>query len=182
LFSCILYTENRGEIAVRTKSRKRNELRHLLEKDENDVLNDSEKLKQVLCKLRFEGRQHFKKNLSKANSILVILRERLFNHIQDEERYLFPFLITRLPKLESAKHLFLAEHREFKDKIKDLTALLKRLKPDDNIHEAYSEGMYLVCLILSHVKVEGKQLYKAIENELTDDEKGKLKNLLILNS
>ena len=167
----------------------KNRLRYLLEKEEEDVLKDAEHLKQALCKLRFEGRQHHKKNLSKASSALVILKERLFSHMEDEENHLFPFLVTRLPRFESARHLFLSEHREFREKIKNVGMLLKRLKLGGKesrtgtlIQEVYAEGMYLTCLILSHVKIEGRRLYQAIKNELTEVEKKRLTNLLILNS
>ncbi len=174
---------------MQQKSQRKNMLRHLLEKEEKDILKDADYLKQALSKLRFEGRQHHKKNLSKTSSALVILKERLFNHMEEEENSLFPFLVTRLPRLESARHLFLSEHREFREKIKKIGMLLKRLKSSNennlvgvSIQEVYSEGMYLTCLILSHVKIEGRQLYKAVENDLSVDEKKKLTNLLILNS
>ncbi len=165
----------------------KNSLSLVLEKSDKRILKDAEDLARALKKLRFEGRQHLAKNAARTYSALVILKERLFSHIQEEEDILFPFFLRTLPRLEPVQYLLFAEHKEFRDKVKDVLTQLKRLGSDRQaaangalIHRTYSEGIYLTCLVVSHMKVKSHRLYKTIENELKADEKRKLLNLLTL--
>ncbi len=171
---------------LNSKKDKKSKLRLLLEKDDERILADTEDLKEVLNKLRFEGRQHHKKNITRAFSALTILKQRLFTHMEEEEDELFPFLWKRLPRLEPVRHLFLSEHLEFRNKIKGLFKLLRQFKINGDvvvngalIHEIYCQGMYLACFVISHIQVENNKLYEAIDNELKADEKQKLLNLLV---
>ena len=151
------------------------------------MLADVDDLKRALTRLRFEGRQHFKKNFLKVSSILRILKERLLSHVEEEEESLFPFLLRRLPKLEPVMHLFLSEHREFKEYIKRMAALLRKLRVKKSniargilVYDIHSQGTYLFCLVTSHIKMESRKLYDVLENELNTDEKNKLMNIFAL--
>ncbi len=182
-------SDSQGGFILSAKLVDKNSLCLVLGKSDKRVLKDAEDLALALKKLRFEGRQHLAKNVARTYSALVILKERLFSHIQEEEDILFPFFLRMLPRLEPVQYLLFAEHKEFRDKVKDVSAQLKRLGSDKQassngelIHKIYSEGIYLTCLVISHMKVESHQLYETIESGLKAGEKRKLLNLITLNA
>ena len=165
------------------------DLRRIWRQNERKIVEDAEALKTALSRLRFEGRQHYTRNLQRAESALSILRERISGHIQHEEKSLFPFLSSHLPKFESTQLLFLYEHREFTSLLQRITRNLKRMKarfPNDRTgfmaHEAFTDGMHLVGLLMSHLKVESRGLHRSVHRDLRADEKKSLLRILSLNS
>ena len=96
--------------------------------------------------------------------------------MREEEKVLFPFLRTHIPKLEPMIWLLTSEHEDFRKALKDLNlsmAIFKKIGSgkDRIIHQLNEQGIYLLCLLRGHMSVETQSLYRAAEHDLRPDEK-----------
>ncbi len=151
----------------------------LLEKDHKKTFQNLDLFYEVLRKLRFEGKQNLGKNLKEIRRLVVYFKRELNGHMKKEERTLFPFLQTHIPRLESMVYLLLSEHEDFRNSLGNLKVALDGFKSraavkPGLIDKICEQGTYLICLLRSHMWVESHSLYKAADKELRLSERRKL--------
>lgn len=164
-----------------------NRLSSFFEQEDTKILKNVADFKHNLDYLRYEGSRHRSQNAARTWTALRLLKKRLTKHIAEEENVLFPFVWKRLPRLKMSQYLFLSEHMEFRNKIDALEHYFKRLEAQRSgrgkeiiVHEIYSQGVYLACLVISHLRIENAYLYKNIQKELKAVEQKELKRILRL--
>src|SRR3989338_4066747 len=89
-----------------------------------EILKKSQQLEDVLTRLRYEGRMSFGRNVKELGALLHFLNEDLKNHVTQEERVLFPYVESHIPKLEPVINLLRSEHQEFKKNLKTFESRL----------------------------------------------------------
>lgn len=168
---------------------KANRITRLLENHHEETLRKADHLKEILIHLQYEGKPSLGKNLRKAGEILEFFQGEVNKHMEEEERILFPFLETHLPRLESLISLLRSEHQNFKRHASCFNFLLDRLEGEKDelereklIEKLRETGMYLVYLLQGHLQEESEILYRAAEQQLKSDEKKKLAKQLCLTS
>jgi len=78
---------------------------HLLEhfgEGHREVLIQTDALTQALTNLHYEGKLSLGKNLKQMKKILRFFNGPLKKHMQIEEKIVYPFFETHVPKFESA--------------------------------------------------------------------------------
>ncbi len=151
----------------------------ILEKDSKTTLRNLNKFYEVLVNLRFEGKQNVAKNMIRLRGLVSYFQEEVKAHMREEEKVLFPFLRTHIPRLEPMICLLVSEHGDFRNSLKDLNlslSVFKKVNSDKTriIHQFNEQGIHLICLLRGHMSVETKTLYRAADNELRPDEKKRL--------
>lgn len=151
---------------------------NLFEKDHDDTLQKTHRLEEILVHLRYEGNASLGKNVKQAREVLAFFSREVQRHMRDEERVLFPFLKTHLPRLEPLVLYLSSEHQDFRrhvTRFKFLLAKLSKRKGPRDCGEAIGKlketGIYLVHLLRAHLQGESDILYKVADRELRQDEK-----------
>ena len=143
------------------------------------------RLEKAVNNLQFEGKASVGRNLKQIRSSLDFFCSSLVKHIDLEEKVLFPFLKSHIPKLEAVIHLVVTEHEDFRHNFEDLKLFLDSLS--DQMPEAdrakmtkkiQDTGTYLVYLLKNHLRVESKAIYGVADQELKADEKKKLEGAM----
>lgn len=139
----------------------------LFEKNHKTTLENLNRLYDALHRLRYEGKMNTGKNLSEIRTLTAYFKREMIGHMKQEERVLFPFLCTHIPRLQPMLRLLSADHKEFRDGLAGLEKNIKTGKAD----LIAEQGTYIVCLLSSHMWVESHSLYKAADKELRLNEK-----------
>ena len=148
----------------------------LFEEDHRTTFQNLSRFYDVLGNLRHEGKMQWGKNVSEIRGLTAYFKKELNGHMKEEEKTLFPFLRTHIPRLEPMVCLLLSEHEDFRHSLEILSASLNEffkngsLRPG-SIDRIYEQGTYLICLLRSHMQVESTSLYKAADEELRPAEK-----------
>ena len=155
----------------------------ILEKDHKPTFQKLNQFYKVLKKLRYEGKLTLGQNLNEAIKLVTYFKRELDGHMRDEEKILFPFLQTHVPRLEPIIYLLLSEHEDFRNSIKDLKMALSEFKKHELVKPGIldkicEQGTYLICLLRSHMSVESNSLYRVADKELRLGEKRKLMRLI----
>lgn len=155
----------------------------LLEKNRASTIRILNGMSDVLIGFRNETKSSFDRNIQKTKSILRLLRAELLKHYQFEEKILFPFAKSHLPKLEPMIHFLEAEHRNFKENTKQLSDLLNhsaKVKTNGKsgawIQKINEAGAYFIYLLRHHLEVRCEGIDKVIDHELRGYEKKELVN------
>ena len=145
------------------------------------ALEEADRLYRVLNNLHYEGKAMVGKNVNEAREVLLFFRTELAEHVELEDKVLFPFLETHLPKLETLISLLRSEHEDFRRSCQDFELALMELVSErrdatqPGILERIREtGIYLVYLLRNHVHVEQEGIYKVAERDLRAEEKQEL--------
>ena len=163
-----------------TLSRK-NTIYGILEKDHKATFENINHFYALLEKLRYEGKSALGRNLAEANKAVAFFSREIISHMREEEKVLFPFIRTHIPRLEPMVCLLLSEHDDFRHCLKGLKKILQVCRNRhsmDAVHTLCERGTYLVCLLRSHMWCESHSLYKAADNELKPDEKKRLVHMI----
>ena len=136
-------------------------------------------LDDALSKLCYEGKVQFGRNLNEVQGVLGRLEGDLDQLMNYEENFLFPFLVTHIPRLEPLITLLISEHEDFRKILESLKQSLRRLSRQDeggriDRTKIKEEGAYLICLLRSHLWVENDKIYRAAHEELKAAERVKL--------
>ena len=151
----------------------------ILEKDHKKTLQNLNRFYEVLKNLRFEGKQDLGKNISEIREFVSYFKREIGAHMREEEKILFPFLQTHVPRLEPMVCLLLSEHEDFRNCLNYLTLFLSDFGKTGSdkarlIHGLNEQGNYLVCLLRCHMWLETQSLYRAADRELHRSEKKQL--------
>ena len=155
-----------------------------MEKDHRQSIRELNEFYEILRDLRYEGKMSAGKNLLRARQMTRHFRDELTDHMAQEERVLFPFLRKYIPRLEPMVYLLSSEHKDLRRTLADLKRSFSAVRktPAAKVgHLAdhiYEQGMYLVCLLRSHMSVESRTLYQAADHELRSPERTRLLSLL----
>ncbi len=151
----------------------------ILKKDHKKNFQNLDLFYEALRKLRFEGKHNVRENLREIRGLVAYFKRGLNGHMKEEERTLFPFLQSYIPRLEPMVWLLLSENQDFRNNLKELRlSLLEFNKAGRNktelIHKIGEQGTYLVCLLRSHMQIETQILYRVADKELRPSEKKRL--------
>ena len=142
------------------------------------ALAEADQLEKALTNLQFEGKSSFGRNLKQVCAVCKFLQRDLMRHMQVEERIVFTFIETHLPKLERIIFLFRSEHLDFVRNLKAFKFQLQKLAEGRTesrrgtiIEDIKISGVYLVNLLKSHIYVEDECFCKMVECELSSSEK-----------
>jgi hemerythrin-like domain-containing protein len=98
-----------------------------------------------------------------------------------EEKILFPYLETHIPKLKFMIHIIEEEHEDLRRNLAAFRLLLEALfsKRPDRVKEGLIEkmrrkGRYLGYFLHNHTLAENETVYRVIETELNAREKEEL--------
>ncbi|MBI2095992.1 MAG: hemerythrin domain-containing protein [Candidatus Omnitrophica bacterium] len=80
----------------------------ILERDSEFVSLKLDRFYEVLRKLRYEGKQNLGRNLDEAGQMLKFFKGHLAEHMREEEKIIFPFLETYIPRLQPMVYLLLS--------------------------------------------------------------------------
>ena len=135
--------------------------------------------------LQYEGKISLGKNLREAGEILRFFKQEIEEHMVEEEKILFPFLKTHLPRLDPLMLYLSSEHQDFRRHVAwfkfFLDKLSKKQRPSDRgeaIQKLKGVGIYLIHLLRAHLQGENEILCKVADRELRQDEKKELKRRL----
>ncbi|MBI1978361.1 MAG: hemerythrin domain-containing protein [Candidatus Omnitrophica bacterium] len=158
----------------------------LLEDVHTDVSHEVERLEEAVHNLQFEGKASLGRNLKQIRATLHFFSSSLAKHIELEEKVLFPFLGSHIPKLEPVIHLLIAEHEDFKRNYEDLGLFLDSLSDQTSetdrgkmIKKIQETGTYVVYLLKNHLRVEDRGVYGVAEEELRGEEKKELEGAIV---
>lgn len=153
----------------------------LLQASDVKALEEVDRLYRVLTNLHYEGKPMVGKNVNEAREVLLFFSTELAEHVELEERVLFPFLETHLPKLETLISLLRSEHVDFRKSVQNFELALLELANERRgssqpriLGEIRERGIYLVYLLRNHVHVEQEGIYRVVERDLHAEEKQEL--------
>lgn len=159
----------------------KNVARHL-ERNHKGVIQKIAQLNRVLTDLRYEGKSSYGKNLKRAEILLGSLNEDLSWDMEFEEEMLFPYLETRVPRLEFMIHVLHEEHEVLKRRLDGLDSLLRALFNKEDgagrikiVEKMRKKGNYLNYFLHQHTWAEEESVYRVMDAELSRQEKDELK-------
>ncbi len=151
---------------------------NMFKKESQEVLKMLDDLGVSIKNLQYEGKMFLGKNTKAIEKVVTFLRGKMFEHIQLDEKVVFPYIQKHIPKLEPMLCFLRAERNEFKLNLENFEYLFKQLKSEKNglrqqkiIDQLKEKGVYLICLIRNHIQIEIESVYKPIESQLHQDEK-----------
>lgn len=153
----------------------------LLERRRAKTLEALERVNRALIGFRYEGKPSFGKNISQTKKVFKLFNSELRAHLRIEDKVLFPFAESHLPKLELLIRLLRAEHDDLKKRVSYFSSLFKKVPAGNSAHE-YSgwvrrvsdTGTYAAHLLKHHLKVRSKGIDRVVLRELRPDEKREL--------
>jgi len=164
-----------------TKTGASKKLVEIIEGDTEDTLQKIEELREILVNLRYEGRHRLGKNLKEADEVLAFFKGELADHVDLEEKVIFPFVKSHVPKLEALILMLCSEHEEFRRNLRSFEFWLDELaKGKVNLdhgrlmEKVRETGNYLTYLLQNHLQEESEILYRVADQELRSDEKREL--------
>ena len=141
--------------------------------EEEKLLQQTDRLQEVMNHLRYEGKVFRGKNLKAANRIVEGIAARLEKHRILQEKIIFHFLQVHIPKRESMVRFLFSDHEDIQKNKERLRLSLRKLSrnhsPEDGKVQQW--GTYLICLLRLHIELERESIHKAIRTELRKDEK-----------
>jgi len=134
----------------------------------------TDKLHKALTHLRYESKAYRAKNIKAAGDAIRNLDGILQRHQSFQEKIIFPFLVSHIPRHEVAIHLLEAEHEDIRENEEKLKLNLRKLTgANKNLNDGkiYERGIYLISLMQHHIDFEKRHIHKSIHEELRADEK-----------
>ena len=164
-----------------TKTKAPKKLAELLEGEETGTLQKIERLQEILVNLRYEGRHRLGKNLKEADEVLAFFNGELAEHVELEEKVIFPFVKSHVPKLEALILMLSSEHEEFRRNLRSFEFWLGELAKEKAnldygrlIEKVRETGNYLTYLLQNHLQEESEILYRVADQEFRSGEKREL--------
>ncbi len=151
-------------------------IQFIFEHNGKEILGYTESLHKALTRLRYEGKVSIGKNIKTASRVTKVLDQRARSHSNFQERILFPFLETHIPRYETRIHFLRSDHHEIKkysQKLRNLLrSLSKKFGKDHHIDSGAIQetGVYLIGLLRHHIQLEEEGIHKALKKDLNRDE------------
>ncbi len=154
---------------------------HLFKDEKKAVLEKLGQLENALNNLQYEGKLFSSGHINKAEDVVRFLKKKYTAHIKLDNNIIFPFLERHIPKLHPVLLYLRAERREFQEGFKIFEETLSELKRGNKdvirhgiIGRLKDRGIYLICLMRSHIQLEEQSVYEGITRGLHKDEKSAL--------
>lgn len=162
-----------------------NEVFQWIEKIHETAVDEANELEHILSNIRFEGKSSLGRNLKRLRLTLGFFWEELLKHLEIEDCIIFPFLKSRLPKLEPIIHLLEAEHEDFRRNLNTFQFYLAALRKEKNgldraklIERVGETGAYLAYLLRHHIHAENQLVYESLGCDLRPEEEKELLGLI----
>ena len=159
---------------------------HLFKDEKKAVFEKLDQLENALYSLQYEGKLFSSGHIKKAEEAVCFLKKKYAVHIRLDDRVIFPFLEKHIPGLRPVLLYLKAERREFQEGFKIFEKTLLELKKDNNsvirhkiIERLKDKGIYLICLVRSHIQLEEQSVYNSILQELHKGEKNALMQKIV---
>lgn len=143
------------------------------------MFHESERLHRALTHLRYEGKVHRLKNLEEVEKSTAALSVIFKRHRALQEKIIFPYLSTHIPRREPAVHFWESEHEGLEQNSKKLKkGILEFFKSDPVLTcgEIYEAGIFYIAHLRHHVSFEIKNIRSLILSELRPDEKREIES------
>lgn len=153
-----------------------------LDQESGKVLRCAEALQNAVTHLRYEGRLFREKNVKAVKAHIKSLKLCLKSHCGLQEKVIFPYLLTHIPKHELSIHFLQTDHTQIAKGEMEVEGCIKKLsKPDSvqkdtRVHEA---GISLICLVRHHLEFEKRSIHKALRYELAPEEKREIRGRML---
>lgn len=141
-----------------------------LEHHHEKSMRKADHLHDALISLRYEGKVSFGKNIQIMKNVIQFYGKELLPHVEVEEKVVFPFLLTHIPRIACIIKLLQAEHGDIKRAIANMESTVEKLsKAKDNLSKAKAiekitqTGTYFTFLVQHHIQAERESVYEAIE-------------------
>lgn len=134
----------------------------------------TDKLRDALTRLKYEGRIFERKNLVAAQEAVERLDVVFQQHKGLQERVLFPFLGSHIPRQEPTFHFLVIEHHDIQKNRERLVREVVKISQKPNAlarSRAYEQGIYYILLFEQHIDFERKSVRQTLCKELTDEER-----------
>ncbi|MBI4388289.1 MAG: hemerythrin domain-containing protein [Candidatus Omnitrophica bacterium] len=151
------------------------------QKDHQEFLQKSESLHQVFKNICYEGKLLLGRNLRRAGCLLQFFETRFVKHLEAEEKVLYPFIETHIPRYASVILFFHREHKDLQETLGELRQIVEKLQGNQNylrnkklIETIQWKGAYFNHLLRSHIKTEVETVLYAFDRELRREERQEL--------
>lgn len=152
-----------------------------LQKSHAGVIQKAGELNKALHDLRYEGKPMFGKNLRRARTVFRSLEKELSKDMRFEEKVLFPFLESHVPKLRFMIHIIEEEHGDLRGNLEALQSLLEKLLragydggQSALVEKIRRKGNYLNYFLHNHTWAENESVYRVMSGDLIAAEKKEL--------
>lgn len=159
---------------------------HLFKDEKETVFEKMDQLENALNKLQYEGKFFSSGHIKRAEEVVYFLKRKFADHIRMDNLIVFPFLEKHIPRLYTALLYLKAERREFQESFKNFEKIFLELKKNnknvlrnDIIERLKNKGIYLICLMRSHIQFEEQSVYKSIQQVLSAEERRELMQEII---
>ena len=153
-----------------------------IEPSHQGLIQKMSQINRTLSDLRFEGKASEGKNLRRAEILLETFANELTADMEYEEKLLFPYLETHLPKIEFMIHVLQEEHEVLKKRLEGLGVALRAFSNVKNgearvkqLEKIRKKGNYLNYFLHQHTWAEHESVYQVLETGLKHYEKNELK-------
>lgn len=150
-------------------------MERIFEREEMRILEEVEHFYKLLTRLRYEGKVSRARNVKASKEAITTLMGTLKRHRDLEEKIIFPFLLSHLPKHESVIRFLRSDHEDIRKNKERLYLWLKDLLKESRASgidgKVQETGVYLTCLVRHHMELEKENIHKAIKEELKPSEK-----------
>ncbi len=153
----------------------------LFASEHENVLGRLDELNESISNLQYEGKVFVGKNIKAIEKTVQFLKKKLLQHIELDEKVVFPYVQKHIPKLDPMICFLRAERNEFKLSLKNFEDTFDHLKEGKSslrqqktIEQMKEKGAYVICLMRNHIQTEIESVYKPMDRELHPDEKKEL--------
>ncbi len=151
------------------------------QKDHQEFLQKSESLHQVFKNICYEGKLLLGRNLRRAGCLLQFFETRFIRHLEAEEKVLYPFIKTHIPRYAAVILFFHREHKDLQETLGELRQVVEKLRANQNhlrnkklVETIQWKGAYFNHLLRSHIKTETETVLYAFDKELRREERQEL--------
>ncbi|MDO8580868.1 MAG: hypothetical protein Q7S13_05245 [Candidatus Omnitrophota bacterium] len=152
--------------------------KHRVDEERSFVLSKLQQLESALTGLQYEGKVFSSNHIKTIGEIVRFLRQKYQEHTRLDENVIFPFLTKHIPKLSPILQFLKMESQDFQSLFETFDKILLELKEKNRIllrnniiEQLRSKGVYLICLVRSHIQMEEESVYIPIFKELHQDER-----------
>ena len=138
-----------------------------LKKSLKEILKKSDRFYLLFKDIAFDDDQSLKQKINAVDQLLRSSQEEWLTHIMMEEKSLFPFLRSKMPKIKSTVLSLQEKSKTIKLKFEvvqylcwEFTSGGSGMKRSVILHELKTSGRKLVTMINSYLNLETEYVYK----------------------
>lgn len=147
---------------------------HFFDYEDAGIFHESEQLYRALTHLRYEGKARRLKNLNEVKRSIRALDIIFKRHKALQEKIIFPYLSTHIPRRQSAVRFLESDHegldrsgRKLKKNVRDFFSS----DPVLTCGEIYEAGIFFIAHLRHHLSFEVRNIQPLVLGELCPEEK-----------